>query len=294
MYRWFMRQFNWFPFLGPIGRRNEIKYCATVESVVRIPLCSDGDFGFAIAVDVRGGDTNIVQGSKIFRDDKFLPGWVFVPNDLLLIDEENIGLMIPIHISHRDAIADFDVGIDFDRAEMGKSRFACAWSREQLQRKKSEERFQAHSLQITLDCRKGKPLISGNGAVSTPFPNMSHLAAFLSEARYSTKSTRSADVMVCSRPAGMIESFSLYPPRNVGLLHAFVTSPPTVFRASSSGVSLTIKPRRIIAVFQFDLPGFGIRRRFRRWDPGSTRKSPLWPALCRFPRGWGRNRHLRR
>src|SRR3981081_993959 len=64
----FMGQFHGLPFLRPVPWCDEVKDRAAIDSVAGVPARADGYFGFAIAVDVRGGDANIVERREILGD----------------------------------------------------------------------------------------------------------------------------------------------------------------------------------------------------------------------------------
>ena len=49
---------------------------------------------------------------QIFREDELLPGWIPVPDELLLVRQENVGFAVAIDISDGEAVADFDLCID--------------------------------------------------------------------------------------------------------------------------------------------------------------------------------------
>ena len=75
-------------------------------------------FRFAIAINVRGRDTDMVQFSQFLGDDEFFPGRIAIPDDQIFVREQNIRPLVPIYIRDRDTVANFDLRIEIDRAEL--------------------------------------------------------------------------------------------------------------------------------------------------------------------------------
>ena len=93
---------------------DEIEHGTILYGFSKVPLATHGDFALAVAVDVTGRDANIVSLREIFGDDVLGPLRVFVPLDRLLVGKNDICFSIPIHVSHVQAITNFNP-VDFHR-----------------------------------------------------------------------------------------------------------------------------------------------------------------------------------
>ena len=83
-----------------------------VGGLAGIPLGADGDFHFAVAVDVAGGEADVVAQGEVLGDDGFLPRGVLIPDDFLRVGEEDVGLAVAIDVANGEAVADGDLVID--------------------------------------------------------------------------------------------------------------------------------------------------------------------------------------
>lgn len=77
-----------------------------------VPLGTDGDFGFAVAIDVAGGDADIVARGEVAGDDFFFPVRVVVPRDFLGVGDEDIVIVVAVDIADGEPVADGDGGVD--------------------------------------------------------------------------------------------------------------------------------------------------------------------------------------
>jgi hypothetical protein len=120
------REFEGFPALRAIGRRNEIEYGAALLRVPGVPFGADSNFAFAVAVDVLGCDADVVFLGQVFGEDVFLPSrwiirlgcaWVAVPSELFFVGEENVRGFITIDIGDGDAVTDLHFVVDGNRLE---------------------------------------------------------------------------------------------------------------------------------------------------------------------------------
>src|SRR5438093_5877391 len=59
----------------------------------------------------------MVQSGQMFSNDVFFPGRVLVPNDLVLIGEDDVRLLVAIDVSNCHPVPDFNFRIDFDGFE---------------------------------------------------------------------------------------------------------------------------------------------------------------------------------
>ena len=57
-----------FPALGSVGRRNQVEYGAALFRVSGVPFAADGDLAFSIAINVLGGDADVVSRGQIFGE----------------------------------------------------------------------------------------------------------------------------------------------------------------------------------------------------------------------------------
>jgi hypothetical protein len=94
----FVTQLDRLPELSTIRRRHEVKDGSTVHGVSRIPLGTDGDLAFAVAIDVTGGNADVVFIGKFFGNDVLLPLGVLIPDDHILISQKDIRSAIAVHI----------------------------------------------------------------------------------------------------------------------------------------------------------------------------------------------------
>jgi hypothetical protein len=104
------------PFLGSIGGGNEIENGAAVDGVAGIPASPNGDFAFAVAVQVGGGNADVILGGEIFGQDMLFPGRIFVPDKLFFIGQKNVRFAIAIDVRNGESVTDLDFGIDLDGA----------------------------------------------------------------------------------------------------------------------------------------------------------------------------------
>lgn len=116
----FVVEFDGVPFLGAVAvfRWDEIEYGAAGFGVGGVPLGTDGDFAFAVAVDVAGGDADVVTFGEAFGDDVFFPSGVLIPDDLVFIGEEDVRFAVALDICDGEAVADLDIGVDGLRSEL--------------------------------------------------------------------------------------------------------------------------------------------------------------------------------
>src|SRR5262249_7910997 len=87
------------------------------------PVGAEGEVDLAVAVDVVGGDADVVGLGLVFDDDAPLPGRIFVPDDALLINDDNVLLAVAIHVHQQDRVANAEVFLDFLHFEARKDRF---------------------------------------------------------------------------------------------------------------------------------------------------------------------------
>ena len=126
-----MRQPDRLPPLGPISRGQQIKNGPAVYRVAGIPTRAHGHLGLAISIDIEGGDANVVQRGEVLGHHMFFPARVFIPNDLVLVGQQHVGLLIAVHVRHRHAVANLDVGVNLDRPErqpgrLGRKQARCS------------------------------------------------------------------------------------------------------------------------------------------------------------------------
>mgnify|MGYP006871027168 CR=1 FL=1 len=79
MDRRFMGKSDGFPSLGAIRWRQLIKNRSTVCCIAGIPAGAHGKFTLPVAINIAGGEANIVFWREMFGDDMFLPGRILVP-----------------------------------------------------------------------------------------------------------------------------------------------------------------------------------------------------------------------
>ena len=60
---------------------------------------------------------NMVQVGHLLRHDMFLPSGILIPNVLILVGEQNVRLLVPIHVGHGHAVADLDFIINCNGLE---------------------------------------------------------------------------------------------------------------------------------------------------------------------------------
>ena len=77
-----------------------------------VPLGADGDFCFAVAVDVAGGDADIVARGEVAGDDFFFPVRVVVPRDFFGVGDEDIVFVVAVDVADGEAVADGEGGVD--------------------------------------------------------------------------------------------------------------------------------------------------------------------------------------
>ena len=118
VHRRFVRQLDSFPFLRAVFWRDEVKNGAAADRVTRVPPGADRNFRFAIAINVGGRNADVIEFRQVFGQDKLFPGWIPVPDELFFVCEDNIRLLVTIHVCNRDAVTDFDFRIDLDGAKL--------------------------------------------------------------------------------------------------------------------------------------------------------------------------------
>ena len=111
-----------FPVARSVGGGLEIENSAAVDGIVWAPLCADGDLSLAVAIKVTGGNAYVVALGKVSADLVFFPGGILVPGNLVLVDEDDVDLLVAVHVSDLEAVADADLGVDVLLAELG---FSC-------------------------------------------------------------------------------------------------------------------------------------------------------------------------
>lgn len=109
------------PRLRSILAGDEAHHGATgffIGGVAGVPLATDGDFAFAVAVGVAGGDADVVTFGEVLGDDVFFPGRGLIPLDRLLVGEHDVVFAVAVHVGDLDAVTDLDV-VDFLGREFG-------------------------------------------------------------------------------------------------------------------------------------------------------------------------------
>ena len=140
-----VRQLDRLPLFRPVGGRDEIEHRAAVHRVAGIPAGADRDLGLAVAVDVCCGDANVIKLGEIFGDDVLLPRRVLIPDNLFGVTQHDVGPFVAVHVRHRDAVADDDVGVDIHRAERQRWRGEAWNSNQPRETGEAEKRFDLHS-----------------------------------------------------------------------------------------------------------------------------------------------------
>ncbi len=137
----FVVEFDGFPALGAVSWGDEIEHATAlfgIGGLTWVPLGANRDFGFAVTVDVLGGDADVVAFGEIFADDVLCPRGVLVPLNRSLIGEENVGFAVAVDVCDRDAVTDADRGVDVLGFEArfgscvkgGCEESDCGWNRE--------------------------------------------------------------------------------------------------------------------------------------------------------------------
>ena len=96
------------PFLGAIGRRDKIKDRAALDGIGGIPAGAYGDGALARAIDILGGDADVVFLGKVFGDDVLLPVRVMIPLYRMLVGENDVRLAVAIDVGNRQPVTDAD------------------------------------------------------------------------------------------------------------------------------------------------------------------------------------------
>lgn len=104
--------FPWVAGGGGSGEEEDGTAFLFVGGFAGVPLGADGDFGFAVAVDVAGGDADIVARGEVAGDDLFFPVWVMVPCDFFGVGDEDIVFLVAVDVADGEAVADGDGGVD--------------------------------------------------------------------------------------------------------------------------------------------------------------------------------------
>ena len=112
-----VRQRDGLPLLRAVGRGHEIEERAAVRRVVGIPARARGDLAPAVAVDVHRRDANVVDGRELLGDDVLFPRRILVPDDEVFVREQDVGLLVAVHVGNGDAVADLHGGIDIHGLE---------------------------------------------------------------------------------------------------------------------------------------------------------------------------------
>ena len=116
-----------FPALGAVGGRDEVENRAALLGVAGVPFGADGEFAFAVAVEVLRGEADVVFFGEVFGDEVFAPrggvarlggAGVAIPDDLPLVGEEHVGRFVAIHIGDDEAVADLDFVVEGDGGEL--------------------------------------------------------------------------------------------------------------------------------------------------------------------------------
>ena len=79
--------------------------------------------GKPVAVDIHRRGTDIIGPRLAIEYDALLPGGVFVPDHLVLIDHDNVRLFVAVNVRGQDRVADFQPFIDllsFEFWEIGR------------------------------------------------------------------------------------------------------------------------------------------------------------------------------
>ena len=119
MHRWLVRQLYRFPLLRPVLRWTQIEYGAAVHCVAGIPCGADRHFGLPIAVQVRRRNAHMVLLRKLLRHDVFGPRRIFVPDDQVLVREQNVRLLVTVDVRDRYPVADLHLRVHVHRFEDG-------------------------------------------------------------------------------------------------------------------------------------------------------------------------------
>ncbi len=96
---------------------------AQVAGLTGIPIGAHGHFHASAAVDVAGGDAHVVVCRQVGRHHEPSPVAVAIPYDLPLVGQQDVRLIVAIHVTNRHAIADRYRAVDGLGLELGQRRF---------------------------------------------------------------------------------------------------------------------------------------------------------------------------
>ena len=95
------------------------------HGVSGVPVSAHRDLDLAVAIDVTGGNADIVAelGALLSLvkgvEELLFPGGILVPPEVAPVREKDVLVSVTVHVAHRKAVADDDVGIDGLGFEIG-------------------------------------------------------------------------------------------------------------------------------------------------------------------------------
>ena len=81
-------EFDWLPHLSAVLRWDEVEDRAVLDGLAKVPLPSNGDLAFSVAVDIPRRHADVVTLGEVLGDDVLLPFRVLVPLDRFLVGED--------------------------------------------------------------------------------------------------------------------------------------------------------------------------------------------------------------
>lgn len=78
-----------------------------------LPVRSQREIRFAVAVDIVRSDGDIVMRGHPLRGHVFRPARILKPQNLGWIDGDDVRLAVPVHVSDRDGVDNAQAGRDF-------------------------------------------------------------------------------------------------------------------------------------------------------------------------------------
>jgi len=153
--------------LGAIGRRPQVENRPVFDRFGKVPLATNRNLAFAVAVDVARGEADIVPLGKIAGDEVLLPAGILIPLDRLLVGEDDVGFAITIDIGQLESVTNVDL-VDFNPAPLIGGRL-CGHGDRDGEKEEQEKRggfhwqgFQARRSRMTSPAtsvsRKSRPL----------------------------------------------------------------------------------------------------------------------------------------
>jgi hypothetical protein len=122
MSRRFVVEGDGFPVTRAIRSGLKVENGSAVYCVARIPLGSHGDLSLAVSVQITGRDAYVVTFGKRTADLMLGPGWVLIPNHLVLVDQDDVGFPIAIHVGQLQSVSDAYFDVDVLLSKLG---FLC-------------------------------------------------------------------------------------------------------------------------------------------------------------------------